>query len=88
MAKNKKSALQLAASKKLAGLGPKPPSPEHVAHMMLHAEERGEVARVGLEDGTWGWAMTGKDGQQQVMRPTQEMLDALARFDREGHPTH
>ena len=89
MAKNgKKSALQQAASKKLAGLGPKQPNAEQVAHMMLHAEERGEVSRVGLEDGTWGWAMTGKDGETQVMRPTQEMLDALDRFASEGHPAH
>ncbi len=88
MAKKKKSALQQAASRKLAGIGPKPPSPEHIAHMMLHAEERGEVSRVSLEDGTWGWAMPGEDGQTQVMRPTQEMLDALDRFAREGHPAH
>lgn len=87
MAKNKKSALQQAASRKLAGIA-KPPSPEHVAHMMMHAEERGEVQRVSLDDGTWGWAMPGEGGQTQVMRPTQEMLDALERFEREGHPAH
>ncbi len=90
MAKNgKKSALQQAASKKLAGIGPKAPSPEHVAHMMLHAEERGEVTRVGLEDGSWGWAVPGKDGTTQVLKPTPEMLEALARWEAgAAHPQH
>lgn len=86
--KKKPSALQAAASRKLAGIGNPQPSPEHVAHMMMHAEERGEVQRVGLEDGSWGWAMQGPDGKTQVLRPTQEMLDALHRFETEGHPAH
>ena len=90
MAKNgKKSALQTAASKKLAGIGPKGHTPEQFAHMMLHAEERGEVTRVELEDGTWGWARRRADGQTEVMRPSPEMLEALDGWARgAAHPTH
>jgi len=90
MAKNgKKSALQQAASKKLAGIGPAAPSAEQVAHMMVHAEERGEVSRVRLEDGSWAWARRREDGQTEIMRPTQEMLDCLARWEAgAAHPQH
>ncbi len=90
MAKNgKKSALQKAASKKLAGIGPAAPSAEQVAHMMLHAEERGEVSRVRLEDGSWGWARARQDGKTEVMRPTPEMLEYLSRWEAgAAHPTH
>lgn len=85
----KKSALQQAASKKLAGIGPAAPTAEQVAHMMLHAEERGEVQRVRLEDGTWAWARARKDGQTEVMRPTPEMLEHLARWESgAAHPQH
>lgn len=89
MAKNKKNALQQAASRKLAGIGPQAPSAEQVAHMMLHAEERGEVSRVSLEDGSWGWARQRDDGQTEVLRPTREMLEALARWEHgAAHPQH
>jgi len=90
MAKNgKKSALQQAASKKLAGIGPATATAEQIAHMMVHAEERGEVTRVGLEDGSWGWARRREDGQTEVMRPTPEMLECLARWESGAqHPGH
>lgn len=90
MAKNgKKSALQQAASKKLAGIGPKPMTAEQFAHMMLHAEERGEVTRVNLDDGSWGWARQGADGKTEVMKPTPDMLAALDGWARGvAHPTH
>ena len=78
--KNKKSALAAAASRKLAQIGA--PDPEEVAHAMYHAEERGEVQRVPLEDGGWAWTFAGEDGQPQMLRPTPAMLAALARFER------
>ena len=89
-AKKKKSALAAAASRKLNGIGSAPAkmTPEQMAHALLHAEERGEVERVPLEDGTWGWMMQGPDGNSQILKPTPEMLAALDRFEREGHPTH
>jgi hypothetical protein len=86
--KKKQSALQMAASKKLGSIGPKTPSAEEIAHMMMHAEERGEVERVALEDGSWVWAAPGSDGKPRILRPTVEMLEALDRFAREGHPAH
>jgi hypothetical protein len=88
--KKKKSALSASASKNLArvaGTAPKM-SAEQMAHMLLHAEERGEVERVTLDDGTWGWATQAKDGKTQILKPTPEMLEALERFDRDGHPQH
>jgi hypothetical protein len=85
----KKSALASAASRKLAGIGSGPRyTPEQMAHMMMHAEERGEAVRVQLEDGSWGWQVTGPDGKKQVLVPTPEMLAALHRFETEGHPSH
>jgi hypothetical protein len=81
--KNKKSALAVAASKKLARIGA--PDPEEVAHAMWHAEERGEVERVSLDDGSWAWAFVDGDGQTKMIKPTEQMLMALARFERERH---
>jgi hypothetical protein len=86
----KKSALAAAASRKLASIGGGGAryTPEQLAHFMLHAEERGEAERVPLEDGSWGWRTTMPDGTIQVLKPTNEMLAALDRFAREGHPAH
>jgi hypothetical protein len=88
--KKKGSALAAAASRKLARIGGDGTrfTPEQIAHMMMHAEERGEAQRVGLDDGSWGWQMTGPDGNQQVLKPTPEILVALERFETEGHPAH
>jgi hypothetical protein len=86
----KKSALAAAASRKLAKIGGDAPrfTPEQIAHMMMHAEERGEAERVPLDDGSWGWRMSGPDGKVQVLKPTPEILAALHRFETEGHPAH
>lgn len=84
----KKSALAAAASRKLASIGAPNFSPEELAHYMMHAEERGQAERVPLEDGSWAWQVTGPDGKQQLLKPTPEMLAALDRFEREGHPGH
>ena len=89
--KKKTSALAAAASRKLAGIGGPGAgkySPEDIAHAMMHAEERGEAARVDLDDGTWGWQLQGPDGQSRILKPTPEILAALERFEREGHPGH
>jgi len=88
--KKPNNALAAAASRKLARIGGDGPryTPEQIAHTMMHAEERGEAARVPLDDGTWGWQMTGPDGEQQVLKPTPEILAALERFETEGHPAH
>lgn len=85
---NKKSALAAAASKKLASIAGPSLTPEHIAHTLLHAEERGEAQRVTLDDGSWAWAVQGRDGKVQVLKPTPAMLAALERFEREGHPGH
>ncbi len=85
--KKKNNALAAAASRKLNGGAPRY-TPEEVAHMMMHAEERGDAERVPLEDGSWGWKIKGPDGQAQVLKPTPPMLEALERFEREGHPAH
>ena len=86
----KKTGLAAAASKRLARIGGSEPrmSPDQVAHVMMHAEERGEAERVPLDDGTWGWKIQGPDGRVQVLKPTAEMLAALERFTTEGHPPH
>ncbi len=86
----KKNALAAAASRRLARIGTEQPryTPEQVAHVMLHAEERGEAERVTLDDGSWGWRMVGPDGKPQLMMPTPEMLAALERFETDGHPAH
>ena len=88
--KKTNSALAAAASRKLSRIAGDTPrfTPEQIAHMMMHAEERGEAERVGLDDGSWGWQMTGPDGRQQVLKPTPEILAALERFETEGHPAH
>lgn len=86
--RKKNSPLAAAASRKLARIGTAQYTPEHLAHLMMHAEERGEAERVPLEDGSWGWQITGPDGKVQVLKPTPEMLAALHRFETEGHPSH
>lgn len=86
--KKKNSALAAAASRKLGGIGAKRFTPEEIAHTMMHAEERGETERVPLEDGTWGWRITGPDGQPRILKATPDILAALERFEREGHPAH
>lgn len=86
----KKGALAAAASKRLGQIGG-PQSrhtPEQLAHALLHMEERGEAERVTLDDGSWGWMVRDAQGKQQVLKPTPEMLAALARFETEGHPAH
>ncbi len=88
MAKKKKSALAAAASRKLAGIGGPKMSPQDVAHVLWHAEQRGEVERVSLEDGSWAWVMNGPDGKPQMLKPTPEMLQVLEGFEREGHGEH
>jgi hypothetical protein len=87
--KNKKNPLAAAASRKLAGDTPRY-TPEQIAHLMMHAEERGDAERVPLDDAgdTWGWKITGPDGTEQVLKPTPEILAALEKFAREGHPSH
>ena len=84
--KKKGGALAAAASRRLARIGAPQMSPEDFAHAMFHAEERGEVQRVPLDDGSWAWQMQTPDGPQQV-KPTPEMLAALARFET-GHHEH
>jgi hypothetical protein len=86
--KKKGGALAEAAKKRLSKIGPARMSPEQMAHMLMHAEERGDVQRVGLDDGSWAWAMVGPDGKTQLLKPTPEMLAALHRFETEGHPAH
>lgn len=88
MAKKKKNALAAAASRKLASIGGPKMSPQDVAHVLWHAEQRGEVERVPLEDGSWAWVMHGPDGQPQMLKPTPEMLEVLDGFEREGHGEH
>jgi hypothetical protein len=87
--KKKTSPLAAAASRKLQGDAPRY-TPEQIAHLMMHAEERGEAERVPLDDEgkTWGWKMTAPDGKVQVLKPTPEILAALERFEKEGHPSH
>ena len=86
----KKNALAAAASRRLSRIGGEGAryTPEQIAHFMVHAEERGEAERVPLEDGTWGWQITGPDGKLQILKPTPDMLAALDRFEVEGHPAH
>jgi len=87
--KKKKGALAAAASKKLASIGGPKMSAEDVAHVLWHAEQRGEVERVPLEDGSWAWMVPGGEGgQPQMLKPTPEMLAIVDRFDREGHEEH
>lgn len=87
-AKKKKSALAAAAKKKLEKIGPAPPTAEEIAHAMVHAEQDGLAKRVWVDDEKWVWTFTGPDGQQRALAPTAEILAALERFDREGHPGH
>lgn len=87
--KPKKGKLAQAASKKLASIGGPKMTPEDVAHVMWHAEQRGEVERVPLEDGSWAWLVPGgANGQPQMLKPTPQMLDILEQFEREGHGEH
>ena len=79
--KKKKSALQMAAQRKLAMIGAPKMSAFDIAHTMYHAEERGEVERVDQEDGSWAWLLPpNENGERQVLPPTPEMLVALERL--------
>ena len=40
-----------------------------------------------LDDGAWGWKLQGPNGVQ-VLKPTPAILEALERFERDGHPAH
>lgn len=82
--KNKPSALASAASRKLSAIGGPRMTPADMAHQLFHAEERGEVSRVSLEDGTWAWSVPGPNGAQ-MLKPTPEMLEALAHFEQVDH---
>ena len=84
----KKSALAQAATRRLERIGPPRMTPEQIAHYLLHAEERGEVQRVQLENGGIGWALQTPEGRGQILPATPEILAALERFEREGHPPH
>jgi hypothetical protein len=87
--KPKKRALAAAASRRLASIGGPKMSPEDVAHVLWHAEQRGEVERVTLEDGSWAWMIpSGGEGGPQMLKPTPAMLAVLERFEREGHAEH
>lgn len=86
--KKKPSALASAASRKLAQIGGAKMTPEQLAHSMMHAEEDGQAERVILDDGDWAWRMTFPDGTTRILKPTPEILAALERFERDGHPAH
>jgi hypothetical protein len=87
--KAKKGALAAAASRKLAAIAGPKMSPADVAHVLWHAEQRGEVERVPLEDGSWAWLVPGgQGGSPQMLKPTPEMLAVLEQFEREGHGEH
>jgi len=84
--KKKPSKLQMAANRKLAQIGTPKMSAFDVAHAMFHAEERGEVERVTLDDGSWGWLMPQDGtGQRPLMKPTPEMLAHLQRISSGDH---
>jgi hypothetical protein len=87
--KAKTGALAAAASRKLATIGGPKMTPEDVAHVLWHAEQRGEVERVPLEDGSWAWLVPGgKEGAPQMLKPTPAMLAVLDRFESGGHEEH
>lgn len=86
--KKKTNALASAATRRLMQIAAPKMTAEQVAHMMLHAEQDGQAERVELEGGEWAWRMQMPDGSTQMLRPTPDMLEALARFDRDGHPAH
>ena len=86
--KKKPGALASAASRKLAQIGGAKMTPEQLAHSMMHAEEDGQAERVTLDDGDWAWRMTFPDGTTRILKPTPEILAALERFERDGHPAH
>ncbi len=86
--KKKKGGLQAAASRKLSMIGGPKMSAEEVAHALFHMEERNEVERTVLEDGTWAWLMPQQaDGRRPILKPTPEILEHLRRFetDHEAH---
>ena len=86
--KKKPSALSSAASRKLAQIGGPKMTPEQLAHSMMHAEADGQAERITLDDGQWAWRVTFPDGTTRILKPTPEILAALERFEREGHPAH
>ena len=83
----KKSALKASASRRMQMIGAPKLSPQQLAHAMFHAEERKEVERVTLDDGSWAWLLPEQpDGKRPMIQPTAEMLRALEGFARgEGH---
>lgn len=85
--KAKKGALAEAAKRRLASIGGPKVSPAEIAHMMWHAEQRGEVGRAPLEDGSWAWLVPTEEGPR-MLKPTPEMLEMLEQFEREGHGEH
>ncbi len=89
--KAKKTKLAAAASRKLATIAGPKITPEEMAHMLYHAEQRGEVERVGLEDGSWAWVLPSQgpgQGAPQMLKPTPAMLEVIDHFEREGHGDH
>jgi hypothetical protein len=86
--KKKPGALASAASRKLAQIGGAKMTPEQLAHSMMHAEQDGQAERITLDDGDWAWRVTFPDGTTRMLKPTPEILAALERFEREGHPAH
>lgn len=84
--KKKGGALAAAASKRLSRIGAPQMTAEELAHTMFHAEENGQAERVPTEDGAWAWRVQTPDGPR-MLKPTPEVLEALARFE-QGHDHH
>jgi hypothetical protein len=85
--KKKKGGLAASASRRLASIGGPKLSPQDIAHMMFHAEERGEVERVPLDDGSWGWLLPQQpDGKRPVIKPTPDVLQHLAALEKHHEP--
>lgn len=82
----KTSALAAAASRRLAMIGTPKYSEEELAHMMFHAEERGDVTRQTAEDGSWLWLLpANEEGHRPQLKPTPKMLVALEQFAKMEH---
>ncbi|MBL8609293.1 MAG: hypothetical protein JNL38_18330 [Myxococcales bacterium] len=85
--KKKKNSLAASASRRLGSIGGPKLSAQDIAHMMFHAEERGEVERVPMEDGSWAWLLPQQpDGKRPMIKPTPEVLEHLARFETNHQP--
>jgi len=88
--KKKGNALAAAASKRLARIGARDPggmSPEDLAHTMFHAEQDGRAERVPTDDGGWAWQVMTPEGPR-LLKPTPEVLDALAQIEQGDHHHH